>query len=228
MDNFFCKLMIILGAFTIVGCAQWRIPKHPQSTVEEQPIINSIAIMPFKKVQNKEARRDGSGSCPICESLFMSGEVVSNAEEKLTGLFFQKLRYSRTYSILPIGQVTGVISKELHDDLKASYFKIAVQVGKGLNVDGVLIGFVFRYQDRQGNAYSIKRPASVAFEVHLISVKESRSIWKGTFVETQKSLSENVLKLPSFIKRGSRWLTADELAEHGVDEVLKKFLKRRR
>ena len=100
---------------------------------------------------------------------------------------------------------------------------MAVQVGKELNADAVLVGFVFRYREREGYAYSVNRPASLAFEVHLISLKEDNSIWEGSFDETQKSLSENVLKLYAFLKIGSKWLTADELAEQGVEEVLKKF-----
>lgn len=219
----FIKLMVVWGSLTVIGCTQWRIAKVPQPPAGEIPVIHTIAIMPFQTIPYQKTKKGKSVSCPICQALFRSGEVAPNAPEKLTHLFFQKLNSSKVYTILPIGRVRGVLSKSLQDDLKASDFKMAIQVGEELDADAVLVGFIFRYQKREGYAYSIKRPASVAFEVHLISVKESRSVWKGSFDETQISLSENLLKLSAFLKRRSRWLTADELAEDGVEEVLKGF-----
>jgi hypothetical protein len=218
----FIRLMVIWISLTTIGCTQLKAAKVPQPPVEKIAGINTIAIIPFQTIV-KETKKGGVVSCPICGNLFISGEIVPNAEKRLTHLFYQRLNALKVYRVLPIDQAGGAISKALYDDLKTSHLKMAVQVGKELNADAVLAGFVFRYRDREGYAYSVSRPASVAFEVHLISLKEDNSIWEGSFDETQKSLSENVLKLYTFLKIGSKWLTADELAEQGVEEVLKKF-----
>lgn len=218
----FIKLMVILASLTMMGCTQLRAAKSPQPAVEKIPGINTIAIIPFQTIL-QETKKGRVVSCPICGNLFRSGEIVPNAEKRLTQFFYQRLNALKVYTVLPIDQAGGAISKALYDDLKTSYLKMAVQVGKELNADAVLAGFVFRYREREGYAYSVNRPASLAFEVHLISLKEDNSIWEGSFDETQKSLSENVLKLYAFLKIGSKWLTADELAEQGVEEVLKKF-----
>lgn len=219
----FIKLMVIWVSLTMIGCSQWRTANVHQPSIEKIPGINTIAIIPFQTIL-QETKKGEVIACPICENLFRSGEIVPNAEKRLTNLFYQKLTALKVYTVLPIDQqVREAISKEVHDHLKTSHLKMAVQIGKELNADAVLAGFVFRYQDREGSAYSVRRPASVGFEVHLISVKEDKSIWEGSFDETQKSLSENVLKLYAFLKMGSKWLTADELAEQGVEQVLKKF-----
>ncbi|MEW6614904.1 MAG: hypothetical protein AB1401_05510 [Thermodesulfobacteriota bacterium] len=218
----FIKLMIIWISLIMMGCAQLKAARAPQPAVEKIAGINTIAIIPFQTIV-KETKNRGVVSCPICGNLFRSGEILPNAEKRLANLFYQRLNALEVYRVLPMDQAGGAISKALYDDLKASHLKMAVQVGKELNADAVLAGFVFRYQEREGYAYSVSRPASIAFEVHLISLKEDKSIWEGSFDETQKSLSENVLKLYAFLKIGSKWLTADELAEQAVEDVLKKF-----
>jgi hypothetical protein len=82
---------------------------------------------------------------------------------------------------------------------------------------------VFRYQEREGTSYSVKKPASVAFEVHLIRGSDGVQVWRGTFDRTQRTLMENILQLSSFFRQKGRWATAKELAEEGMDEILKTF-----
>ena len=48
-------------------------------------------------------------------------------------------------------------------------------------------------------------------------------VWLGKFDETQRPLSENLLKIGSFIRRKGSWLTALELASVGMDEMLGKL-----
>jgi hypothetical protein len=43
------------------------------------------------------------------------------------------------------------------------------------------------------------------------------------FEETQQPLSENVLDLPAFVKRGAKWVTAGELAREGVHKAVDRF-----
>jgi len=45
-------------------------------------------------------------------------------------------------------------------------------------------------------------------------------VFEGSFDETQQALSENILKAPTFFKRGARWLTAGELSRDGIADIL--------
>ena len=44
-------------------------------------------------------------------------------------------------------------------------------------------------------------------------------LWRATFDERQQALSENVFNAARYPGRGSRWLSAGELARWGAEEV---------
>jgi hypothetical protein len=61
----------------------------------------------------------------------------------------------------------------------------------------------------------------VAYEIHLLDSQNGNIVWRGFFDKTQKSLMEDVLQISSFFKGGGKWLTARQLAELGMDEILR-------
>ncbi len=84
---------------------------------------------------------------------------------------------------------------------------------------GVLLGQVGRYREREGEALGATRPASVSFMVTLHGAPHGNRLWRGQFDQTQKPLSSNVLVTHRYPGRGTRWLTASELARWGADEI---------
>ncbi|MER3447855.1 MAG: hypothetical protein C4291_13955 [Candidatus Dadabacteria bacterium] len=106
-----------------------------------------------------------------------------------------------------------------------TYEEAAIKAGKNLGADAVLIGNIFVYKEREGAELSIVSPASVAFGVQLINTANGGVIWETYFTETQKPLLENVAEIGKFIKRKGRWVTADEIAKEGVQEVVDKLSK---
>ncbi|MDY6954621.1 MAG: nucleoid-structuring protein H-NS, partial [Thermodesulfobacteriota bacterium] len=60
-------------------------------------------------------------------------------------------------------------------------------------------------------------------DIHLIRVADGRLIWVGHFDETQHSLSEDLFRWKTFLKRGGGWLTAEQLAAFGLQEVMATF-----
>ena len=113
----------------------------------------------------------------------------------------------------------GISKDEATDTLRT----LAVKLGESLAANLMVAGTVWRYEERSGGPVGAFSPASVAFVVYLIDVASGKIFWKGNFNETQRSLSENVLDTWAFIKKGAKWLSADELARYGVREVFKKF-----
>jgi hypothetical protein len=63
----------------------------------------------------------------------------------------------------------------------------------------------------------------VAFDLYLVEVRTGETLWMGNFDETQKALSENILDLNVFLRRGSKWLSANELGRYGVQEIVKQM-----
>jgi hypothetical protein len=128
-----------------------------------------------------------------------------------------------TFNILRLEKVEDLFSKTDKGQFELKPLRSAIQLGKELNVDFIFVGYVFRFEERIGSRIGVDKPASVGFDVHLLRVKDGKRVWDGKFDETQQALSENLLKIGSFVRRGAAWLKAEELSSVGMDEMLKRF-----
>jgi hypothetical protein len=86
-----------------------------------------------------------------------------------------------------------------------------------------VVGYLFRFRERKGEPYAVQQPASVAFDIHLLRVQDGVLVWRGSFDKTQSALMENILQAPAFYREKGRWVTAEELAAEGLEQVLKSF-----
>ena len=100
---------------------------------------------------------------------------------------------------------------------------IAVKAGLSLDVDAVVLGYIYRFSQRVGTRYSAEFPASVAFDIYLIDVETGRILWRGNFDETQRPLSEDLFQVGTFIKRKGGWITAKEMAHSALDKIFLTF-----
>jgi hypothetical protein len=97
----------------------------------------------------------------------------------------------------------------------------AERAANDFGATAVVLGKVTRWREREGSAAGAARPASVAFEVSLHQAPLGRRLWTGRFDETQKSITEAILRARQYPGGGTRWLTAGELARWGAAEVAK-------
>ena len=146
-----------------------------------------------------------------------TGTIATEGAAILTQLIEKKL--DRFYYLIPREKVEALLSKIqfLRTQQTATF------LGRELEVDVVLMGLLTRYQLRKGTNYSVSQPASVAFELHLMDSKKGKILWSASFDKTQKSLSEDLSNITSFLKSEWKWLTAEELMEMGVNQILDKF-----
>ncbi len=181
--------------------------------------IGSAAVIPFFQ---KTPPGEGGGLVedPISGRLLVAGQIVPNARRELTDLIYLKLADFPQLDLVPLREVEGAVRT---GEFEGDPIRSAQRIGEAFGVDGVLLGWVFRYEERIGSAIAVERPASVSFAIHLVGVKEDRVLWRGFFQETQQPLSENILKFTAFLRRRGRWLTAKDLASVGMDEVLVSF-----
>jgi hypothetical protein len=119
--------------------------------------------------------------------------------------------------------VEAALSKSDRRQFELKPMRSFIQLGKTLDMDFIFIGVLFRFEERIGSHIGAEKPASVAFDVHLIRLKDEKMVWIGRFDETQRPLSENLLKMGAFVRRKASWLTAGELSSVGMDEMLKRF-----
>ena len=181
----------------------------------------SLAVMPFIAVSIDDPAR--GAVCPICKEPYRKGNLPPGAQQTLTRLLHRKMTALGTFEVLSLQQVGEAMAPMKKDQVDETPIPSSLQVGKELNADFVLAGFMYRFEERVGSSWGVEKPASVGFDLHLLRLRDSQMVWSGNFDETQAPLSENILKLGSFLRRKASWLTAEELAGVGMDEVLKKL-----
>lgn len=202
----------------LIGCGS----KHTELEKKAELTAKTIAVLPFEAEVAGEAGQQYV-TCSVCGSAYKGGHIEPGAETVLSDLLFERLKDKSNIILLTPGQSKGLWADALARSGGVPYTKILQGIGDKSGADAVLYGRIFRYEEREGRTYSVQRPASVAFDLHLVRTSDGVIIWKGRFDETQTSLMENILRLPSYLKRGFKWLTADELAREGVEEVMAGF-----
>lgn len=159
---------------------------------------------------------------PITGTSFMAWPVSRQVTESLTDQLFNMLAGNRKAYLIPPGQARGVVQSIFTSNARIGVHPTEVikDIGKAFEADAVVIGQVYRWQDRVGGDYGIERPASVAFDLSLIRSADGAVIWRGNYDKTQKSLMEDLLDLDTYLQGRGRWLTAEELAAFGLKRLL--------
>jgi len=197
------------------------LPVSVQCAEKDGQVVKRLAVIAFQPLLPEE----GSTMvvCPLCGGGYSSGKIEKGAEKIVEEGFIDKLRDFKEVKIIPQEKVTAVYNRVSAEALKKPLLAVLKKVGAELKADVIVIGYVYRYTERVGYDFSAERPASIAFEIHLLNVKDGSTIWRGVFDKTQKSLMENVFQASSFFKGGGKWLTASQLAKQGIDEIFKTF-----
>ncbi|NIS61792.1 MAG: hypothetical protein GTO13_14160 [Proteobacteria bacterium] len=202
---------IFLSLCLSSGCTKYAL--------RVEKLVRSVAVIPFFiGVPSGEGEKFIGD--PISGRSFVGGEIAPNARRDLTDLIYRKLSDFPQLEIVPLNEVNKAMQRE---DFERDPMGSALRMGRAFGVDGVVVGRGFRYEERIGGAFSVKRPASVSFVIHLVGVKEGSILWSGLFQETQQPLSEDIRRFGSFLRRGGVWLKAKGLASVGMDELLVSF-----
>jgi hypothetical protein len=211
----FTCVMLLVGA-----CSNTAI--RPESE-QQASSIKTILVLPFRNVSTLY-EPNISARCYLCGQVMTTGYVPDSAGPFLTSELVSLLEKKQKYTIISSDESQDILSGMSGTHNTASeYLDLYVKAGKRAGTDAVLIGHIFRFQERKGNRASVESPASVAFDLHLIDVDSGKIIWTANFDQTQRPLSDNLLELGSFIKRGASWVTAEQLAQGGLENMLRRF-----
>ncbi|MDP2643640.1 MAG: hypothetical protein Q8P24_01745 [Desulfobacterales bacterium] len=162
--------------------------------------------------------------CMVCGAILTTGKVEKDAVNLLSDHLTSVLLLRKDFIPIPSSQAQGLLpSFSSGKGGQLSELEELVATGRALDADSVLVGHIFRYQERAGTRYAVDTPASVAFDVDIIGIKENRVVWSGLFNETQQSLFENLFNLGSFLKRKGTFITAKEMAFSGLEELFQKL-----
>lgn len=214
-NSFLLAVLFLL----LSGCQAETVHSRKPSVTKVS--ITRLAVVPFRVIAPSD-REAAMLSCPVCGEAFQADrETPPEAEAAVQNLVLQNLRQR---------QITVITPEETRDAYSRAIFahqgrqaEALQALGKEAGAEAVLVGYIFRYRERQGRWYSADKPASVTFEFHLLRVSDAAIIWSGSFDRTQASLMENLSQFSFFYRWGFKWVTARELSEEGVREIMKTF-----
>ena len=175
--------------------------------------IGKVALIPF--VSHEQL------------TLEQSDESLSQIERYLTISLYEALVLETTgmpdVEIVPLKKSDLEFAKFKSGKPKIYYRDIAIDVGRILGADTVMIGKITEYSERSGSEWAIESPTTVSFRVELVSTKDGQRIWQTSFSETQQPLFDNLFEIKKFVKRKGKWITADEMAKEGARTIAKRF-----
>lgn len=232
----FRTILTVSAVITVsiaTGCSGAKVVT--KSTPElSQYQIRSIALLPFTAIATPQARDQEDFFLPVPDSVRRSAismgvppeadslpkktlAVPGYAAEKVTELFWGRLQDWKGVRVLAPGESARVTLGN-HEGLEKTPEQAAAQAAKRLNVDAALLGLVSAYRERVGSRLGADPPASVGFQVSVVAA-DGQVLWVGRYYERQRPMTEDLI---GFLQRWA-FVTAGELAEYGVDEVLKEF-----
>ncbi len=197
--NFFplTALLLSLVGF-LVACGAASPPKDDK-TAEIIP-LQSIVVLPVQCAAadtNPEKCQELAAGADIIENLLQQYLEQNSRKKEINFIASQKMEAL-------LGNMHGdIISQARH-------------IAQELKSDGVLLVTISRFQERVGSNRSASSSASVAFDYKLIDMTSGSVLCSGAFDETQQALTENLLHFGKALRRGFKWITAEQLAQEGI------------
>lgn len=217
-------LILMLSALVAAGCRPAVQSAPPAAENAAGRPEASVLLLPFYNLSEIYGSQNRL-RCPVCGQSHESGVVETDAVSIMNGLLREGMKANGRYRIIPSDVAKGSYSLFLADGGGATLHDNAkfLQSIDALGADYVMVGYIFRFRDRIGTRYSIKKPASIAFGLHLVDVKTGKIRWIRHYDETQASLSENLFRLGTFFRRGASWITAAEMADEAMTTILQEL-----
>ncbi|RLC27323.1 MAG: hypothetical protein DRH37_10910 [Deltaproteobacteria bacterium] len=216
-----CCLMIILALLSCPGCWPGR---NRGSVIPETLEIRKVVIVGFMSALSP-TDKPGIFTNPLSSSLVSAEPVPPGIVRRMNEILLEKVSTQKNYDLISRKQAIGVYSRIIASDrdIAMAPMKVVRKLGRELNADAVLLGYIYRWQERVGSDYAVKTPASVAFDLLLIRPDDGRILWKSKFEKTQKSLSENILDMSTFLEAGGKWMKAADLAMIGLRKMIREM-----
>jgi len=223
-----------LAVFAAIGCSGQKVTTKSSSELTRYP-VRTLALVPFTTLNTPQVRELGDPFFATPQSVRRSDisvAVPSSAEpptrqtvtvpayaaEKITQLFWTRLRIKEGVTVSPPSE--SVKASSANADLtKTTSEAVGAAIAAQLKTDAALVGRVLVFQERVGSRLGADPPAAVGFEVKVVAPDET-VLWIGNYYERQRPMTEDML---GFLQRWGAFVTAEELAQYGVDEVLKEF-----
>lgn len=229
-------LVIALWTGFLVACVPPKVQTQ-QAPQFDPPAIKSIAVVPFRILKTPQwgsrpsrggvrdpeeirtqFRLPGTDQIDGTESRKNLYVVPDVGAQRLTNMVMSALASRPSLRVVGPPETASPLNAE-GSQASPSFFSLAKDVGSRFSVDGVLLGLVRTYRERDGSKLGA-RPAAVGFELYLVRPSDGVVLWKGEYYEEQKPMTEDIV---GFWEKGGGFVTVDELATFGVTKVMNEF-----
>ena len=215
-------LGLVFILLSTTGC---KTPSSDTQTLVGYDVVplQRIAVMPFlpgNTALQADDRVRPALDCTLMEFCQEVSDLGAGAEKALTGQMQQAMEIRLGDRVLPQARSAAVFDTLPQNRMVDTPRQLAQRFGRAMAADHVILGSVWRYRERSGD-----EGASVAFTVYLLEVANGRRVWRGRYEKTQQALTEDLLNAAGFFKKGARWLSAEELARFGIEQVMQDFPK---
>ncbi len=225
------NVRIGLGLFLLILYLATALWAEPAQEPPELVYFERMAVVPFfvgerRPEMEKDQEQDQFLSCKINEICVNDPSLAPEAGPTLTRLAYQQLTDRFPPHVVPLDQSRTAFAR-IRLDRQADTLLAAVRrMGDMLDADLIMLGTVWRFRDRGAIQAIPDSPASVAFALYLVRADSGELLWRQMYEGTQETVFSNLFKAGERIKMGLTWLSAEELAGHGMGEVFKKFPER--
>ena len=193
--------VVATGLVVLCACSPRYLHSELSPDASLYP-VSRLAILPFVR-----GDRDG----------YPADRVDPGAEMVLTSLLSAMVEEARPYQLVPSDVVDREMAR-LAD--RPRTLEALAELSKRLAADAVLEGVVRVYRERRGSHVSVTQSASVGVELQMVSQRAQRTIWSGSYYETQQAMTEEVRTFPLYLERGARWLSVKELASYAFFRLI--------
>ncbi|MFP4213496.1 MAG: hypothetical protein ACLFRL_05230 [Desulfohalobiaceae bacterium] len=204
-------IFLLCTVLLLVGCGA----KEPEQALEGTEVL---AVAPFKQPRHNWELLAGHAA---------SGEEVSpSILQELDQLLGAKLQEAGRQNYLTPAQVqecTLQVISSVEERNNLSALRFWSQVGECLDADYLLLPHLLNWGERQGGQWGVEEPARVHFDLYLLDVQEQKLLNRFKFDEQQKALSQDLLQLGRFFRRGGKWVSARELAGEGMQQAIQEW-----
>jgi len=148
------------------------------------------------------------------------GIVVERAEQKESGKI-DACGYCGKF--INKGDIRSDAEKIVKEKLQQALAERSIGYREGKEKQPYISVLIYRFQERRGGNFAVDRPAGVGLHMHII---EGTVIGRTyVFDEDQKALSQNILGIGKFFRRGAKWITVEQLAEEAINSGIDYLLE---
>jgi len=193
----------LLALALSLGCAENIVQVRESAAGSGQGLVlKRVAVAPFRA-----APRAGQAALRADAASLVAGYVADG----LAG---------RGIDVVPASDVAQALGPAEGGAQPRSVTQIA---GERFGADAVVIGTLYRFRERTGEALGSTHPASVGYEVKIFSTAGGKLLWSGVFDHTQVALGENALTAAQYPGGGTHWMSAEELARWGATKLVREL-----